>query len=415
MLLTMNGFARTASLIAALCLPVLGSSPAPADANIVGGMGPLAPPADLSVSRLPEQTLVTALEKLSERRVREAQVLLRDLVEETPDFRLAQLVYADLLAARSGGFQSSGAGRVPESMLLGLEDEARRRWLHHRRAPNGNRVPESIVKLDSGQRVVLVVDLELSRLYVLENSEAGLRILEDYYVSGGLNGAVKWREGDRRTPVGVYFTQEHIPGRRLPSEYGWGAFTLDYPNAWDLRLQRTGHGIWIHGNPTGDFSRPPQASDGCVTMHNDDLAALAPLLLSSQIPVVIKNQVTWVEREHVDLTRVEVLERIDQWRDDWASLDTDAYLGHYSDAFRNRQYDFNSWSRHKRTVNGRKTEIRVSLEDVNVFLYPEGDDLFLVTFRQNYWSDNFASNSRKRQFWQREADGALRIIYEGSY
>lgn len=411
----MNGFARTALLIAALALPVMGKTSAPAHVNLLTDQGPLGQPPALSVSRLPEQTLVTALEKLSERRVQEAQVLLRDLVEETPDFRLAQLVYADLLAARSGGFQASGAGRVPESMLLGLEDEARRRWLHHRRSPNGNRVPESIVQLDSGQRVVLVVDLELSRLYVLENSEAGLRILEDYYVSGGLNGAVKWREGDRRTPVGVYFTQEHIPGRRLPSEYGWGAFTLDYPNAWDLRLQRTGHGIWIHGNPTGDFSRPPQASDGCVTMHNDDLAALAPLLLSNQIPVVIKNQVTWVKSEHVDLKRAEVLALIHRWRDDWASLDTDAYLGHYSDTFRTRQHDLSSWSRHKRTVNGRKNEIRVTLDEVNIFLYPEGDDLFLVTFDQQYWSDNFTSNSRKRQFWQREADGRLRIIYEGSY
>lgn len=369
----------------------------------------------LSISRGPETTLVTALEKLSERRVDEAQILLRDLIEETPEFRLAQLVYADLLAARAGGFHSAGAGRVPESTLLGLEDEARRRWRHHRSAPNGNRIPDSIVQLSDNQPVVLVVDLALSRLYVLENRDSELRILEDYYISGGLNGAIKWREGDRRTPVGVYFTLEHIPGRRLPSEYGWGAFTLDYPNAWDRRLERTGHGIWIHGNPTGDFSRPPQASDGCVTMHNDDLAALAPLLASGQIPVVIKDQINWVENGATTPRRTEIIERVEQWRQDWESLDTEAYLRHYSESFRTRQHNFTSWSRHKRNVNSRKNEVRVGMDDVNVFLYPEGDDLLLVTFRQNYWSDNFVSNVQKRQFWQRDSDGALRIIYEGSY
>jgi len=31
--------------------------------------------------------------------------------------------------------------------------------------------------------------------------------------------------------------------------YGDGAFPLNYPNDWDRRLRRNGHGIWLHGVP----------------------------------------------------------------------------------------------------------------------------------------------------------------------
>ena len=37
-----------------------------------------------------------------------------------------------------------------------------------------------------------------------------------------------------------------------------------------------------------------------------------------------------------------------------------------------------------------------------------------MTFEQKYTSDNYAGASRKRQYWQRQDDGAWRIVYEGT-
>ncbi len=400
------------ALLAMICC-VLFLSGRPAEATVeellAKGYG-------LSMTREPEAFLLNALENVQRERLDQAQVLLEDLIRDNPDFRLAQLVYADVLAARAGALPGLGAGVVPDEELAGLTDEVRRRWLYYQQRPkNGALLPSNLLALGESEPYALVVDLELSRMYVLANMGGGLRIVDDYYVSGGKEGPEKHREGDRRTPLGVYFIQEHIPGNRLPSLYGWGAFTLDYPNPLDRRMGKTGHGIWLHGNPTGTFSRPPQDSDGCVTMHNKDLEALAPLLKRGNVPVVIARRVAWAAPGDLATTREGMLGMLEAWRSDWESLNTEAYLAHYSREFRSATQNYAAWARHKERVNAGKSEIQVHLGNVNLIEYPEAPGLMVATFTQDYWSDNFQSTSRKRQFWKQEGDGQWRIIYEGTY
>jgi len=369
----------------------------------------------LSISRQSEIFLLHALESLSEQQLDQAQGLIEQLVRETPDFRLAQLVYADILATRAGKFVGKGAGFVPEAELAGLEDEARRRWRHHVLQPGRERTPSNLVRIGENQPYVLVVDLDLSRMYVFANNAHPPRLLVDYYVSGGKSGPVKHREGDQRTPVGVYFIQGHIPGRNLPYYFGWGAFPLDYPNAWDRKQGRTGFGIWLHGNPTGVFSRPPQASDGCVTMHNEDLEKLASLLKAGSIPVVLAKSVEWVDPEGLQRFNAEMSARLEQWRRDWESRDTQAYLRHYSRDFHGGDKDYAAWAKHKQRVISGKKEIRIRVHNLSIFRYPEEQGLVLAVFDQDYWSDNFQSKTLKHQYWRQEKDGQWRIVYEGTF
>lgn len=375
---------------------------------------PFAQDAGLSISRQPEASLLNALENLSEQQLDQAQGLLEQLVRQTPDFRLAQLVYADILAARAGKLIDVGAGLIPKTELADLEDEVRRRWRHHVLQPAKELVPSSLLRIGENQPYVLVVDLDLSRLYVFANEARTFRLVDDYYVSGGKLGAVKHREGDQRTPVGVYYIQGHLPGDDLPDFYGWGAFPLDYPNAWDRRQGKTGSGIWLHGNPVGIFSRPPQASDGCVTMHNQDLEILGSLLKNGRIPVIIARSVEWKEPEVLQRLNTEMNSRLERWRLDWESQDTQAYLSHYSRDFHSGNQDYAAWTKHKSRVNAGKREIQVRLDNLSVVQYPEEPELIVAVFDQDYWSDNFQSKSVKHQYWRKEKDGRWRIIYEGA-
>ena len=68
---------------------------------------------------------------------------------------------------------------------------------------------------------------------------------------------------------------------------------------------------------------------------------------------------------------------------------------------------------HKTRVNRAKTFIKVELTELNNLGYPEEKDIVVVSYRQSYASDTFNGNSTKRQYWQKEADGRWRIIYEG--
>ena len=49
-----------------------------------------------------------------------------------------------------------------------------------------------------------------------------------------------------------------------------------------------------------------------------------------------------------------------------------------------------------------------------MFLYPGEKQLMVVTFVQDYASDNFKRKFTKRQYWKMEEDGQWRIIYEGA-
>ncbi|CAI6147276.1 MAG: hypothetical protein SPLUMA1_SPLUMAMAG1_01934 [uncultured Sulfurimonas sp.] len=57
----------------------------------------------------------------------------------------------------------------------------------------------------------------------------------------------KIREGDLRTPIGVYKLVKKLS--KVDSFYGPLAFATSYPNSYDKYLGKNGSGIWIHGLP----------------------------------------------------------------------------------------------------------------------------------------------------------------------
>jgi murein L,D-transpeptidase YafK len=104
---------------------------------------------------------------------------------------------------------------------------------------------------------------------------------------------------------------------------------------------------------------------------------------------------------------------LEQWRTDWESLDTERYLTHYSKNFSAPNQGLDSWSRHKRLVNGGKTWIKVKVTNLSMFRDPGKDGLVLVSFDQEYRSNNLSNTVQKRQYWLHE-DGRWRIVYEGT-
>ena len=122
--------------------------------------------------------------------------------------------------------------------------------------------------------------------------------------------------------------------KKLPDFYGSGAFPINYPNEWDKRLGRDGHGIWLHGTPTNTYSRPPRASDGCVVLTNSDLNSVAKHLQVGLTPVIISDQVQWVSTAEWNAEREDFLRAIEVWRADWESRNSDRFLSHYSPNFK---------------------------------------------------------------------------------
>lgn len=368
------------------------------------------PPLD---SRGIEGQLAKTLQAINDNRLDVALKEVDTLLRSNPDFKLAHLVKGDLLMARAGEIQGMGsASNAPQDKIEDLRDEARVRLMRVLSQDDRKQAPSFLWQMDSRQKYALVVDTSRSTLFVYENVNGEPRYVTDFYVTIGKLGTDKYSEGDQRTPLGVYFVQADLPKDKLADLYGSGAYPLDYPNEWDRRNNRTGSGIWLHGTQSGTYSRPPRASNGCVVLANDDLNKVSRYLQIGVTPVIISDRIEWLDAK-TQAERAALQQQIEQWRTDWASLDTQAYLRHYASDFASGGVDYAAWAKQKQLVNSGKTWIKVGLSDISMFTYPNRPDLVVVNFEQDYSSSNLSNRMKKRQYWMKH-DGRWQIVYEGA-
>ncbi len=365
----------------------------------------------------PEETLARIFAEIEANRLGNALQLTEALLAQHPNYRLAHLIKGDLLLARTHPLSSFGAlNDAPPDKVADLRAEAVARLKAYREKPPADFVPRYLLQMQPDQRYAIVVDTQRSRLYLYENdrSQGGRpRFVADYYVTQGKLGAEKLVEGDKKTPVGVYHVTANLPKQKLADLYGSGAYPLNYPNEWDKRQGRSGSGIWLHGTPSDTFARPPRASDGCVVLTNQDLDVVAKNLQVGLTPVIISPSVEWLSLDDWARERDELNKTIEAWRSDWESRDTDRYLKHYSPRFKTAEQNYDQFASQKRQVNAGKEWIKLRVNNLSVFRNPGKEDVVVVTFEQDYRSNNLDNRMKKRQYWVREG-GEWKIIYEGS-
>jgi hypothetical protein len=215
-----------------------------------------------AIAASPEPALSSVVAAIEANRPDLALVRVEKLLAEHPTFRLAHLIRGDLLLARSRPLQTFGnvVKTVPREHVEDLRSEALARLHALRERPRTERQPRALLQLHPGQKHALLIDSQRSRLYVYENVGGRPQYVTDYYVSLGKRGVDKAREGDQKTPIGVYHVTANLPRQKLTDFYGAGAYPINYPNEYDRQRGRNGYGIWVYGTPPDTYSRPPRAS-----------------------------------------------------------------------------------------------------------------------------------------------------------
>ena len=414
----LNPALRLAAIAAAVCALFSGNVLA------MSGQPPQRLPTKLdglSQPSEPEALIIRTLIEIKNNRLAAALTEVERAIAAYPNFRLAHLIKGDLLLARSRPLSTIGnTTEVPAERVDELRYEAKVRIARYQQEKPVGRIPRYLVQLQPEQKYAFVVDTSKYTLYVFENDNGVPRYVADYYTTIGKNGFDKHREGDKKTPLGVYHVTNSLPreslnrlyGNQQSELYGSGAYPINYPNEWDRRQGRNGHGIWLHGVPFDTYSRPPRSSDGCVALTNEDLQAIGRSVQVGLTPVIISDNVEWMDPAAAATLRKDLSAHLEVWRRDWESLDTERYLTHYSANFSSGKQNLADWAAHKRNVNSRKDWIRVKVDKVSMFIYPGKDNLAVVTFEQDYSSSNLSSQDRKRQYWIKEP-GGWKIIYEG--
>lgn len=367
-----------------------------------------------SLTGLAENLLVKSLLEITQGKNQQALNTVDELIQKIPNFKLAYLVRGDLLMAQAQHLQAFGNANVTQTdAVKDLQAEARVRIERYLSNENLDKLPNLLLAPNEQQSHLIVVDTDKSRLYLYKNNGGNLTYVADYYVTVGKNGVGKQTEGDKRTPIGVYFAKPKLT-QPLADMYGNAAFPLSYPNEWDIQHNRSGSGIWLHGTPSTTYSRPPNASDGCVVLTNQDLDSIAPILQTGKTPVIIANNLKWIDANTATTDKDALQAAMNSWLSDWKSQNTPKYLSHYSHAFSSDGINFQQWSDHKFTVQASKPKVDIALSNISMFAYPDaGKKLVVVDFIQDFKSPTLSNKMQKRQYWIQE-DNTWKIIYEGS-
>ena len=156
-------------------------------------------------------------------------------------------------------------------------------------------LPAAVVtlgKVDSFH--VLLVDKSLQALFLYYYQADGRpEFIGAFPCSTGRGRGGKVREGDRRTPEGVYFFTNVFRDNKV-TIFGKTAYHMNYPDPFDRAEERAGNGIYLHGTNRPLGSR---ATNGCVVMNNKDLDKLSRHVQLHDTPIIISRRLSWFNDE----------------------------------------------------------------------------------------------------------------------
>lgn len=362
----------------------------------------------------PDTQLIEVYQLLARNQLDQAHIKIDELLRVYPNFQLAHLIRGDLLTVRTRPVNRFGAAQQANAeRLKDLQEEAQARLRAITERPPKESVPANLLQMSEEQKYALVMDAKRARLYLYENKAGVPTLVTDYYVSQGKFGIDKFKEGDQRTPLGVYYITQRLPGAKLPDFYGPGALPLNYPNEWDKKQGRGGSGIWLHGVPSTNFSRPPLASDGCVVLSNPDFLKLAATVDIAKTPVIIAEQVQFIPTSAWTQEKRQASKLIEDWRHDFSSKNAIQLQRHYSSQFKNSSNEnLSTWINKQAALMG-INQAQVQLRDFSQFRYPGKQDVIVSQFIQDGHSNRGPYSLKRQQYWVKEGQ-AWRIAFEDS-
>lgn len=320
-------------VIGVLCQPIVANAVDAVDpigSHTGAGLYEARPHSEIDSQRIDRLT-AKAMQALARNEYKLARATLQDLVTDYPTYRLGHLLFAELHAANTSLPSSLDRSQYTiDFMELWLEASTRLR--HSNRLVNpiisANDQPNDILKLGKGLEHWIQVDLEQGTQSVFDVKNGALVKRWEQYVGFGSGGFDKFKEGDLKTPLGVYRIDGFRDDESLPELYGSGALTLDYPNLADRYENRTGSGIWLHGVPRSNRSRGPLSSEGCIIMGNDYLDSLHTLLNPSTTLVALSSA-SAITRPNIDLNALKTAFL------NWQSPNTNSVANHYANLVTN--------------------------------------------------------------------------------
>ncbi|HIP55241.1 MAG TPA: hypothetical protein EYH11_07190 [Sulfurimonas autotrophica] len=239
---------------------------------------------------------------------------------------------------------------------------------------------------------VLLCDKEKSELFIyMKDNNNSYQLRQEYNAFTGKRKGDKIKEGDLKTPIGVYDIVKKIS--KVDSFYGPMAFVTSYPNLYDKYRGKTGKGIWIHGLPTNQ--KRDAFTKGCIAINNKSIESLNKNIDIKKTVLIIKEDTNSSNTPSKE-TLAHLLSELYAWRYAWIYNNIDDYLHFYSQEFRRHDgMNFKDFKKYKTRVFKKNENKTIIFTKINILAYPNGKNLYKITFYEKYKSDSFSFNGEK--------------------
>ena len=255
---------------------------------------------------------------------------------------------------------------------------------------------------------LLVVDKEKRQVSIWQNLQGRTQKVLTLNSNVGKKQGDKLKEGDFKTPEGIYFFIQQFMGKELPSYelYGTLAFNTDYPNFFDRRKGKTGTGIWLHGFPNHQPFK--EGSRGCVILYDEDIHSLRAHVQLYRTPMLIYDSVPMAHPSNVQRLRVKINQMITKWKTHWENKQISAYMGFYHSQFQSQKKNWDKWKAYKKRLMAQYQFIQLNLTKPLILHHPSG---VIVKTLQRYVSNAY-SDFGEKTLYLAEEEGEFKIIGE---
>ncbi|MDR2489672.1 MAG: L,D-transpeptidase family protein [Desulfovibrio sp.] len=252
---------------------------------------------------------------------------------------------------------------------------------------------------------LIAVDKSRQRLSLFERRSPLMQTRLLSCTTGQVEGD-KEKEGDLKTPEGIYFVVQRIESGLEYLKYGNEAYTLNYPNPVDRIRKKTGYGIWIHGR--GEPLAPLQ-TQGCISLNNEDLASIRDTLYPGA-PVALTESFSFPPDEGGrDVASASVLEKqVRAWAKAWSQRSPLMFDFYDKQAYSIAQgEEFSRFRAHKESLFKRLPWIRNSIRDIQIL---RGPGYWVTWFHQDYRAPNLSTSGVRRLYWAQDSKGDFKIL-----
>lgn len=260
--------------------------------------------------------------------------------------------------------------------------------------------PAYLIEIPSSIENVFIADIENAKLIQYSVVKNRPTKNQEYYMSVGKNGSGKKIQGDKKTPLGVYFITEKLDISKLPPRYGAAAYPLDYPNSLDRYMKKTGYGIWLHGTDPDILKRPPRDTDGCLALQNKQLLELSEYLVPMNTPIIVVKTINWKTEDQLNLIRNELHEVLGAWKLSFESSESERFVSFYD-----TNVLMSSISEYSIIEDSSVIKKSIVIMDLTIIGDPLKSDIVLTRFTQKIRYNDIISAEKKRLYWQKQKDG----------